>query len=534
MHELGERANSSEVQLLGQSLLQLGRQLFLQKNYMEARESLTLSLEFEPASAETWFEMGNVLHAAGQHAEAEERYAGAVALDPSYAAAWYNLGVVRLAQGRVMPARQAFEKAVLVRPAYAEAHNNLAITMQAAGQRESAMAHYRQAAYLSPAFVEPQYNLGMLLQECGEFEEAAAVYATLVEQHPGHTDACNNLANVFSELGMLRESRIAYDAVLAHDPRHPEANWNRGLLQLQTGEWEAGWANYEWRLRQPRSNLDRFPLDMPRWDGQIRRGHRILLIAEQGLGDALQFLRYAAIVKQAVADSGGSVIVECHKPLMTIAARVDGVDAVCAIGDARPPYDCWVPLMSVPSVMRLADPPAVKPGGYVTARRDLVETWSHKLPELCGGQEMPRIGVVWSGNPNFVANAKRTIGENEVRQLTAGFPELSFVSLQKGVPMVEHAGLIDPQHNGDTMEDLAAMLESIDLVITVDTSVAHLAGAMGRPVWVMLPLAADWRWMKDRDFSPWYPSMRLFRQETRGEWGPVIESVRNELALLVE
>ena len=524
----------SEVHLLGQSLLQLGRQLFLQKNYIEARESLTLSLEFQPDAAETWFEMGNVLHAAGQHAEAEERYAGAVAINASYAEAWYNLGVVRLAQRQLLAARQAFEKAVSVRPSYAEAHNNLAITMQAAGQWEEAMAHYRQAAYLSPAFAEPRYNLGMLLQECGDFESAAAAYASLVEQNPGHTDACNNLANVFLELGMLRESKLAYEAVLARDPRHPEANWNRALLQLQTGEWEAGWANYEWRLQQPRSNLDRFPLDMPRWDGQARPGHRILLIAEQGLGDALQFLRYAAIVKQKVADSGGSVIVECHKPLLAMAARVDGVDEVCAIGDARPPYDCWVPLMSVPGTMRLADPPAVEEGGYIDARPDLAAAWAEKLPVLCQGNERRRVGVVWSGNPNFVANAKRTLRDDDVRRLTAGHPEIAFVSLQKGVPMIDGAGLIDPQHDGETMEDLAAILANLDLVVTVDTSVAHLAGAMGRPAWVMLPLAADWRWMKDCDDSPWYPSMRLFRQESRGDWAPVIEAVKSQLALLVE
>ncbi|BDC50118.1 hypothetical protein F183_A24340 [Bryobacterales bacterium F-183] len=532
MHELGGHAIGSEVHLLGQSLLQLGRQLFLQKNYSEARESLSLSLEFQPDAAETWFEMGNVLHAAGSHAEAEERYAGAVALDKSYAEAWYNLGVVRLAQGHVTPARQAFERTVMLRPSHAEAHNNLAITMQATGQWEEAIAHYRQASYLSPSFAAPQYNLGMLLQECGEFEDAAATYATLVEQHPEHTDGCNNLANVFLELGMVRESRIAYDAVLARDPRHPEANWNRGLLQLQMGEWEAGWANYEWRLRQPRSNLDRFPLDMPRWDGQVRKGHRILLIAEQGLGDALQFLRYAAVVKNAVAGSGGSVIVECHKPLLAVAARAEGVDAVCAIGAPRPPYDCWVPLMSVPAAMRLGGPPAPANGGYLAADGALAAAWAEKLGALCG--EKRRVGVVWSGNPSFTANAKRTLAPQDVRNLTAGHPDIAFVSLQKGVAMIDGAGLLDPAHNGETMEDLAAILANLDLVVTVDTSVAHLAGAMGCPTWVMLPHAADWRWMKNREDSPWYPSMRLFRQESRGNWAPVVEAVKSELALLVE
>lgn len=512
-------------QQLGQSLYRLGRQLAYRRHFDEARESFDLSLQFQPDSAETCFELGNLLHSTGRHAEAADRYARAIEIHPQFAEAWYNLGVVRMVLRDLGRSRNCFEAALQIQPAYAEAHNNLAILMQAAGQMDQALEHYREAARLDPDFAEPQYNLGLVLQDRGEFEACASVYEGLLARRPAHVDARNNLGNVLLELGRPSDAKDAYAGVLERDPRHPEANWNLGLAQLTCGEWRDGWANYEWRFRQSARKADD-PM-MPRWDGRALEGRRILLTAEQGLGDMLQFLRYVP----SVVARGGRVLVECHLPLTGIVGRVPGVEAVVRKGDVLPEHDCWAPLLSLPFLLGMEAPPRA-PMPYVTASEELVKHWSGRLRAL-GCPQRPRIGLTWSGNPQFKGNAKRTLAPANVRDLTMGGERqdrVFWINLQKGVPPVEGAPLVDLGDDGSSLEDVAAIIRNLDLVISVDTSVAHLAGALARPAWVMLAHAADWRWMtRDRTDSPWYPSMRLFRQEARGDWRPVIDEVGRQL-----
>lgn len=510
-------------QQLGQSLYRLGRQLAYRKHFEEARESFHLSLQFEPDSAETCFELGNLLHATGRHAEAADRYALAIELRPQFAEAWYNLGVVRMLLRDLVRSRNCFETALELHPGYAQAHNNLAILMQASGQMDGAVAHYREAARIDPEFIEPQYNLGLVLQDRGELDPCASVYEGLLSRRPEHVDARNNLGNVLLESGRPEDAREAYEGVLERDPRHPEANWNLGLAQLTCGEWRDGWANYEWRFRQSARKVDD-PL-MPRWDGGPLEGRRILLTAEQGLGDMLQFLRYLP----SVVARGGRVFVECHQPLMGIVGRMGGVEGVVRKGDVLPDHDCWAPLLSLPFLLGMDAPPRA-PMPYVTASEKLVLHWAERLRAL-GCPRRPRVGVTWSGNPQFKGNAKRTLGASNVLELTRGREDRVFwINLQKGVPPVEGAPLVELGDDGSSLEDVAAIIRSLDLVISVDTSVAHLAGALARPAWVMLAHAADWRWMtRDRTDSVWYPSMRLFRQQTRGDWEPVVAEVGRHL-----
>ena len=513
-------------QQLGQSLYRLGRQLVQRKRFDEAHETFVLSLEFEPESAETCFELGNLMHSVGKHAEAASQYLRAVELNPRFAQSWYNLGVVRMLLRDLGKSRIAFEQAIAFKPDYAEAHNNLAILMQAAGQIEDALAHYREAAHLQPQFLEPQYNLGLVLQEHQQFEECAETYEQLLSRKHDHVDARNNLANVLLELGRHGESRRAYEKVLLSDPRHPEANWNLGLVQLQTGDWAQGWKNYEWRFRQPSSPKE--PRAVPCWDGKPFDGRTILLTAEQGLGDMLQFFRYVP----AVAALGGKIYLECHGPLASLAARIPGVAGSVVKGESPPEHHLWAPLLSVPAILGHAAPPQDVP--YLFADPKRIAHWKRLLPKRHAAERL-RIGITWSGNPQFKANAKRSLLAANVRALTEGQGEqVAFYSLQKGVPFIDDANLIELHDDGSSLEDVAAIIANLDLVISVDTSVAHLAGAMAIPVWTMVAHAADWRWMTNRTDSPWYPTMRLFRQPSRGNWSPVIEDVRRELALLLK
>jgi len=515
-------------QQLGQSLFRLGRQFLLRQHFEEARESFALSLEFEPESAETCFELGNLLHATGRNSEAAAYYGRALALSPGFAEAWHNMGVVQMLLRDFAKARICFENAIGVAPGYAEAHNNLAILMQAAGQVDEALEHYRQAAAIRPDFAEPQYNLALTLQERQQFEECAQAYRKLLQTQPRHVDARNNLANVLLELGSPAEALREYESVVKLDPKHPEAHWNLGLVQLQLGQWRAGWKNYEWRFRQPGSaNSLESEMLLPRWDGRDLKGKRILLAAEQGLGDMLQFLR---LVPEVVA-RGGKVIVECHGPLRQIVSRIPGVAETVVKGDPRPDHDCWAPLLSLPAILGWEAPPGMGRKGYVRPDPARLSRWRRFVKEAAGGR--PRrvsVGLVWSGNTQFKANAKRAIPPDAIRKLTAGRTEAAvFFGLQKGVPWIEGAGLIDPQDDPSTLEDMAALVRSMDLLITVDTSIAHLGGALGQSTWTMLSHAADWRWMTDRGDSLWYPSMRLFRQPKRGDWDSVIAEVGHEL-----
>ncbi len=518
-------------QQLGQSLYRLGRQLLLRRHFEEAKESFALSLQFMPGSAETCFELGNLMHACGRHSEAADHYVKAIESNPHFAQAWYNLGVVRMIMRDLGKSRLCFEYAISLDPGYAEAHNNLAILMQAAGQIDNALDHYREAAKLQPQFIEPQYNLGLVLQERQEFEECVAAYEVLLARKGDHVDARNNLANVLLELGRPSEARRAYERVLQLDPNHPEANWNLGLVQLQLGDWGNGWRNYEWRFRQP-ARKEEDPL-MPRWDGHALKGRRILLTAEQGLGDMLQFLRYVP----EVVSRGGRVLVECHAPLTGLVGRIPGVEATVVKGEERPHHDCWAPLLSIPAILELLEPAAHRLP-YLEPEPQRVELWREFLDSArkkggSGGRKM-RIGVTWSGNPQFKANAKRTLEDRHVRALTQGHEkQATFYSLQKGLPIIPDANLVDPHDDASSLEDVAAIVANLDLVISVDTSVAHLAGALSTPVWTLLAHAADWRWMASRRDSPWYPSMRLFRQPKRGDWNTVVEDVRHQLGLLL-
>lgn len=501
---------------------------FRARGLMEpAEQQYRRAVELQPEFVEAHFELGNLLYAVGRHEEASEVYRRTTALRPGHAEAWYNLGVAYTALERFPDALKAYREALRWRPDYAEAHNNLGVLLQAYARLDEAVDEYRRAIASAPGSVDARYNLGLLLQERDHLEEAAEVYEQLLERKPDHTESINNLGNVLLALGQPEEAMDAYWRALTIDPVFAEARWNIAIVQLLLGKYKQGWRGYEWRFRQ--KHFVPRPFDQPRWDGRALDGRRILLHAEQGLGDTLQFIRYAAAVKALDAE----VIVECQAPLVELLASVPGVDALVPRGAPYPEHDCQAPLLSLPHILgdRLDTIPQNVP--YVHTDPDRVARWARVLDERSGDAAL-RVGLTWSGNPDHKMNRFRSL-DREALAALQGIPGVAMFALQKGEQALALAAgldMIQLESESTDLCDTAAVIANLDLVISVDTSIAHLCGALGKPVWTLLAFAPDWRWLLDREDSPWYPSMRLFRQVRRGDWQEVVVRVRSELGRL--
>jgi tetratricopeptide (TPR) repeat protein len=471
-----------------------------------------------------WRELGDRLHMAGQLEEAAGAYAEALALGPDSAECFYNLAVTRMRQNRLPEAAVAFEQALGRKPDYAEAHLNLGNVRRACGRPKEATRCYREAVRARPDYADARYNLALTLQDRDRLKEALDNYRELLGRHPGYAEAHNNAGNVLLALGRPAEAIPSYLAALGAQADHVEAQWNLAVTQLLLGNYEAGWEGFEWRFRQKDAAPRHF--DAPLWDGAPLKGRTVLIHAEQGFGDTIQFIRFAIEAEKR----GGTVLVECQPELAALFERIEGVARTVARQTPLPAFDCHAPLLSLPRILKttLASLPPGMP--YLKADADLMAHWKGRL----AGWEATKIGVAWAGNPGHKNDRNRSFGLDKLVAL-AGAPDTVFFSLQKGPQAREVLNpppglqLIDLENELLDFDHTAAAIMNLDLVISVDTAVAHLTGALGRPVWTLLPFAPDWRWMMDRDDSPWYPTMRLFRQKRRGDWESVLREVREAL-----
>ena len=392
------------------------------------------------------------------------------------------------------------------------------------------MPYYQEALRLKPDYADAHNNMGSAFERLDQFDEALACYREAVRLNPNNADAISNLGMIASRRNHLDEALRHYEAALLQKPELSIARWNRALLYLLLGDFERGWAEYEWRWTQPGFGKCQFA--QPRWDGSRLDGRTILLFAEQGLGDTLQFARYAPRL-QAL---GGKVVLECQPALLRLLAGTKGIDTLVAQGDTLPPFDVYAPLLSVPGIFQTthASIPADVP--YVYAEAALVESWRQILPPR--GASSLRIGITWQGNPANMMDRQCSIPLSFFARLAT--QRLELISLQYGfgveqlkatgqrMPILDLADRLGDQ--SASLSNIAAILKNVDLAICCDTAVAHLAGALGVPVWLALPLVPDWRWLLHRDDSTWYPTMRLFRQTQLGEWDDVFERMTHELA----
>jgi Flp pilus assembly protein TadD len=428
-------------------------------------------------------------HRSGRFAEAEAICRQVLAQVPDQVDALHLLGVLAGQSGHPDQAIQLIGRAIQIRPGF-EAYSNLGVALREKGKLDAAIDAHRTALKLNPNYADAWRNLGVALNAKGLFDEAMAAFARALEIKPDFADV----------------------------------HFNIGVLMLLRGNFRAGWPEYEWRWKL-QSQLTSQPVGAGQWDGSQLHGQNILIYAEQGIGDTLQFVRYVPLV----VERGGRVSVECQRELVPLLEKRVGIERIIAAGAQRPRFERHCALLSLPLVFStdLGSLPAQAP--YLKADPELVEKWKTKFGPAHG----PRVGLTWAGRPTHKNDRCRSIDLAQFAPLWR-VKGVEFYSLQKG----QSPGQAPPAGTKwfDWTDDLhdfaqtAALVENLDLVVTVDTAVAHLAGAMGKPVWVLLPFVPDWRWLLDREDSPWYPAMRLFRQSAINDWASVIQRVAERLA----
>jgi tetratricopeptide (TPR) repeat protein len=438
-------------------------------------------------------------HQAGRLAEADILYRRILARDPCQPAILHNLGVIARQTENPAAAAALFRRALSLRPDYPEALGNLGIAWRDQGDHRQAAATLERAVCLQPDVAELHNNLGGVHKEQGRID------------------------------GAIREFRRA----LSIQPDQPEIRCNLAAALLQRGDYGEGWREHEWRLHRDVSWAKPRLFGQPRWTGEDLTGRTILLHAEQGLGDGLQFARYAT----PIAARGARVILEVAPSLTALLATVPGVAQVVAAGAALPAFDCHLPLMSAPALLgtTVATIPAEIP--YITAHAAMVAAWGRRLAHLPG----PKVGLAWAGDPRphdwraHAVDRQRSMALTRLTPLL-DLPGISVVSLQKGVAAAQIGDIAPERRPFDPMDavvdfaDTAALVANLDLVIAVDTAVVHLAGAIGKPAWILSRFDGCWRWLLDREDSPWYPTARLFRQTTPGDWDAVVARLVEALA----
>lgn len=473
----------------------------------------------EPVDPDGLVSLGNSLLQAGKLAEASAAYERALALQPMAPRTHNNLGVA-LAELRLFDrALGHYNEALRLDPGYAEAAYNLGNALRELTRHAEAVASYDRALALAPEWPQALLNRGLAFASMGQPAQAAASYRAALAVNPDYPEAHNNLGLALQLQGETREAMRHFDRAIDLAPQFANAHCNRAQLRLLLGDLESGWDEYEWRWRLAGVSLP--ALSIPAWDGSPVAGRTLLLRAEQGLGDTLQLVRFAAQLQAA----GARPIVECQPPLASLLSRASGVEGTIRRGEAVPPAHFQIPLASLPGILQVSaidSIPASVP--YLRAEPSLVARWREKLAAVPG----VKIGIAWKGSATHPQDCHRSIAPERFAALAA-IPGVSLVSLQ-----VDHhappelraleAARLSHQH-ALTFDDSAAIVANLDLVITCDTALAHLAGALAAPVWIALPLAPDWRWLLSRDESPWYPTARLFRQTRLDDWGEVFARI---------
>jgi tetratricopeptide (TPR) repeat protein len=461
----------------------------------------------------------------GRHTEALALIRRALAVRPNSVWAQSNLGLVLRALKRGAEAVASFERALALDPSDIDALNNLGSTLFELERYADVLATSERALAVKPDSPEAFNNRGNALQEIGRLAEALASYDAAVAINPGLAEAWHNRGGALQALNRHREAVASYQRALALSPDYADAHWNESLARLCIGDFETGFAKYEWRWRTSDADPARRVLPQPLWlGGEALEGKRILLHAEQGVGDCLQFVRYAPMV----AARGATVVLAVHRELKSLLAGLAG--AVFAEGETLPHCDLRCPLASLPHAFRttLATIPSDVP--YLRAADPLAARWNARLPP----SGPLRVGLAWAGNPAHKNDRRRSIPFACLAPLLA-VPDVRHVSLQKDLREADGEALrstpqvIDLAAELADFADTAAVVANLDLVITADTALAHLAGAMGKPTWILLPFSPDWRWLIDREDSPWYPTARLFRQPQIDDWTSVVARVTAEL-----
>jgi Tfp pilus assembly protein PilF len=456
----------------------------------------------------------------------------AVRLKPDFAEAHGNLGNILLGMGQFEEAIASYQHVLGLSPNNLAALLNQGLALLQQRKLIDAAAIFRQALQVEPSFVDSQVNLGHALAELGSLDEAQKHLQQALQLKPEHPEAHNNLGEVFSRMGKIEEAISCFQAATRYQPDYAWAHYNLATHWLLAGNWEQGWPEYEWRWKRKDVVARRFP--QPRWQGGPLVNQTILLYAEQGRGDTIQFVRYAPLLR----DRGAGVLVECQPDLIKLLKSAPGIDQVFPQGAALPAFDVHAPLLSLPGLCGTTPTDMPRDIPYLTADDTCVERWRERLAAFPG----LKVGICWQGSALHQKDYLRSVPLEQFLPL-ARIAGVRLVSLQYGHGTEQLSKLAEQDLILDWLDraedrpqvwiSMAALIRALDLVVTVDTAVAHLAGALGVPVWVALAFSPDWRWIRQREDSPWYPSMRLFRQPRPGTWNEVFQNVERTLRELV-
>ncbi|MDE1145384.1 MAG: tetratricopeptide repeat-containing glycosyltransferase family protein [Azospirillaceae bacterium] len=465
-------------------------------------------------------------HTAGRPDAAVVIYDRVLAVEPENHAALHLLGLALVQLGDLDGATQAMARAVALCPGNASYHSNLGAALKAQGRLDRAEETYRQALAIDPDHADAQANLGGVLHARGRMAAAVASLERALALAPDHAVALINLGVALTDRGQLPRAidllRRAVAVTEGGEERGGEARWNLAVALLMAGDYAAGWPQFEARRHRAGLALSRPP--GTEWDGNDPAGLTLLVHTEQGRGDSLQFARFIA----PLAARGARVVLACQPELVRLMATAPGVAAAVSTADPLPPYDAYCPLLSLPARLGLATAADLAPTGpYISADPAAVAAFRKRLDAVAGSRR--QVGLCWAGSAANPVDARRSLNSALLAPLVARFGDAAcFVSLQKGGTAVP-PGLVDWTADLGDYADTAALVAALDLVITVDTSIAHLAGALGRPVWLLNRSDGCWRWLKGRADSPWYPGLVQFRQEDMGDWRPALSRVATRL-----
>ena len=517
--------NFDALQLLGALFAQV-------KKYPQAIKFLSKAIIVDPNHAGCFSNLGISFQKLRRLEEALSSYDKAISLQADYAEAYSNRGAVLQELKRFDEALSSYDKAISIKGDYAEAFNSRGTVLEELKRLEEALSSYHKAISINKDFTESYYNRGNVLHKLKRLEEALSSYDKAISLHEDYAEAYSNRGTVLEELKRLDEALSSYEKAISINKDYAEAYWNSSICYLLAGNFNEGWARYEWRWQSKSisktAGIRKF--SQPLWLGtEVLKDQTIFLYAEQGLGDTIQFSRYVSLV----AGLGAKVVLEVQPSLVKLLSYLEGISQIISKGDKLPNFDYQCPLMSLPLAFKteLKTIPSVSKN--ISSDEKKVEKWQ----AILGEKTKPRVGIVWSGAVNHKNDLQRSL---KLSQLITHLPsDYEYLSLQKEISDVDKEVLIEYckiKHFGDDLKDFtdtAALCELIDIVISVDTSVAHLAGTLGKNTWILLPYSPDWRWLLDRNDSPWYSSVKLYRQEKINDWESVLVNIESDLKKLL-
>ncbi len=495
------------------------------------------AIKIKPDYADAHYNLGNALKDLGRLDEAAASYRRALEVKPDFADAYNNLGTALKDLGQPEAALASYRRLLELKPDFAEAHNNLGVALKDLGQLDAALASYRRAVELKPDYAEAHNNMGTVMQTLGQNDAALANYRLAVRLKPDFADAYYNLGVVLKDLGLLDEAVANYRTALKINPDFAQARENLSMALLSLGQYPEAWRHFEARYDPNMKDRVASPdLNFPQWQGESLTEKSLVIWPEQGLGDEIQFARYIPMLKFRGVTR---ITLVCKSPLKDLLGTLEGVDAVVSLSEAAslPFHDYWTFPMSLP--LHFSTTVETIPAGlpYLSALPERLDLWRYRLPS-----DGLKVGLAWKGSAGHKNDANRSLPNLSALAALWSVPGVTFVSLQKGQGEEESATPPTGQpiiHLGADIRDFAdtaAIVDQLDLVISIDTAIAHLAGALKKPCWVLLPsFGTDWRWFRERADSPWYPGvMRLFRQTKAGDWATTINEVLKALRAWVE